>query len=133
MTSKRALSPRSVAAFYATAAAVWLGMTLWAIGSDCGPQSTDGQCGMSTFFGIVCGMAGGLLVVLIALSSGASPNLVFRDRRPISTAALVALSIGIIALDVFTVTHNVLMRLQPVSEGAMLGLRMLPVIAFVGA
>jgi hypothetical protein len=120
-------------ALYATAAAIWLGMTLWAIGSDCGPDSTDGQCGMSTFFGIMFGIVGGLPMVLSALASGASPSGVFPTRRRISIAALAAISIAIVAVDLFTVLDNVLMRSQPVSEGVAFGIRMLPVIGFVGA
>lgn len=133
MTSKHATSPRTVAVSYATAAAIWLGLTLWAIGSDCGPQSIDGQCGMSTFFGIVYATAGGLLAIVFALASGASPNRVFGAGQRISGAALAALSSGIVAVDVFTVLDNILMRGQPLSEGAAFGVRMLPVIAFVGA
>jgi hypothetical protein len=108
-------------------------MTLWAIGSDCGPDSTDGQCGMSTFFGIMFGIIGGLPTVMSALASGAFPNRVFRARRRVAIAALAAISIAIVAVDVFTVLDNVLMRSQPVSEGVAFGIRMLPVIAFVGA
>ncbi len=133
MTSKREVFPRRVVALYAIATAVWLGITLWAIGSDCGPDSTDGQCGMSTFFGIIIGIIGGLPTVMSALGSGAFPFREFRARRRIAIAALAAISIAFVSVDVFAVLDNVLIRSQPLAEGVVFGIRMLPVVAFVGA
>jgi hypothetical protein len=60
----RPLWLRFVVVFVASALVVVAGYAI-GMASDCGPHDRDGQCGMSTFFGILSGLAGGGIVLII--------------------------------------------------------------------
>ena len=42
-------------------------MAAWGKLGDCKPHEIDGQCGMSTFFGAVFGITGGIVIVAVSL------------------------------------------------------------------
>jgi hypothetical protein len=50
-------------------AIIAVGGYAWGKAGDCTPQQVDGQCGLSTFVGLVCGVGTGLVIFLISTVS----------------------------------------------------------------
>lgn len=56
---------RYLLGLYSAAIAIAAGFTLWGWLGDCGPGEIDGQCGMSTAFGVVLGLVGAFFVLAL--------------------------------------------------------------------
>jgi len=106
---------------------------MWATASDCGPQTVDGQCGMSSFFGTFCGFGGAAMLVVIARAVGVSPDGPFRSPRRISSASLIAMSGGLVAVEAYIVADAVITGSQPAREIVPFVMQTFLLTAFFGA
>jgi hypothetical protein len=56
---------RFLIGLYSAAIAVAAGFTLWGWLGDCAKGEIDGQCGMSTAFGLILGLVGAFIILAL--------------------------------------------------------------------